>query len=87
VQANYNVILEHDWIHVNRCVPSTLHLFLIQWIDDEIKVVHADASAYIALADASTNWQHGNVQCLLGRDILGYKFLSATKDGFVLVFV
>jgi hypothetical protein len=52
VQGNYSVILGHDWIHANCCVPSTLHQFLIQWIDDEIKVVHADASAYIALADA-----------------------------------
>jgi hypothetical protein len=52
VQGNYSVILGHDWIHANRCVPSTLHQFLIQWIDDEIEVVHADVSAYIALANA-----------------------------------
>jgi hypothetical protein len=25
VQDNYNVILGHDWIHTNRCIPSTLH--------------------------------------------------------------
>jgi hypothetical protein len=25
VQGNYSVILGHDWIHVNRCVPSILH--------------------------------------------------------------
>jgi hypothetical protein len=55
VQGNYSVILGRDWIHANRCVPSTLHQFLIQWIDDEIEVVHADASAYIALADAMTD--------------------------------
>jgi hypothetical protein len=52
VQGNYSVILGRNWIHVNRCVPSTLHQFLIQWIDDEIEVVHVDASAYIALPDA-----------------------------------
>jgi hypothetical protein len=34
VQGNYSVILGHDWIHANCCVPSTLHQFLIQWIDD-----------------------------------------------------
>jgi hypothetical protein len=56
VQGNYSVILGHDWIHANHCIPSTLHQFLIQWIDDEIKVVHEDASAYIALADAMANW-------------------------------
>jgi hypothetical protein len=30
VQGNYNVILSRDWIHVNHCVPSTLHQFFIQ---------------------------------------------------------
>jgi hypothetical protein len=56
VQGNYSVIFGHDWIHVNRCIPSTLHQFLIQWINDEIEVVHADASAYIALADTMADW-------------------------------
>jgi hypothetical protein len=59
VQANYSAIIGHDWIHANRCIPSTLHQFLIQWIDDEIEVVHADASADIALADATAAEQHG----------------------------
>jgi hypothetical protein len=52
VQGNYSVILGRDWIHTNHCVPSTLHQFLIQWIDDKIEVVHVDALAYIAQADA-----------------------------------
>jgi hypothetical protein len=64
VEGNYSVILGRDWIHINRCVPSTLHQFLIQWIDDEIEVVHVDASAYIAQADAMVDWQHGSAQCL-----------------------
>jgi hypothetical protein len=55
VQGNYSVILGCDWIHANHCIPSTLHQFLIQWIDDEIEVVHANASAYIALVDTTTN--------------------------------
>jgi hypothetical protein len=55
VQDNYSVILGRDWIHANRCIPSTLHPFLIQWINDEIKVVHANVSAYIALADVTTD--------------------------------
>jgi hypothetical protein len=25
VQINYSIILGRDWIHANRCVPSTLH--------------------------------------------------------------
>jgi hypothetical protein len=87
VQGNYSVILGRDWIHANRCIPSTLHQFLIQWIDDEIEVVHTDASAYIALADATADWQHGSAQCLSGKDLSGYDFLSVTKDGFVPVSV
>jgi hypothetical protein len=55
VQGNYSVILGHNWIHANRYISSTLHQFLIQWIDDEIEVVHVDASACIALADAMTD--------------------------------
>jgi hypothetical protein len=56
VQGNYCVILDRDWIHDNRCTPSSLQQFLIQWIDDGVDVVHADASAYIALADAMADW-------------------------------
>jgi hypothetical protein len=83
VHGNYSVILGRDWIHANCYIPSTLHQFLIQWIDDEVEVVHADASAYIALADATADWQHGSTQCLSGKDLTGYDFLSVFKDGFV----
>jgi hypothetical protein len=87
VQDNCSVILGHDWIRANRCIPSTLHPFLIQWINDEIEVVHVDASAYIALADVTTDWQHGGAQYLSGRDLTGYDFLSISKEGFVPVSV
>jgi hypothetical protein len=30
VQDNYSIILGHNLIHANRCVPSTLHQILIQ---------------------------------------------------------
>jgi hypothetical protein len=83
VQGNYSVILGHNWIHANRCISSTLHQFHIQWINDENEVVHADASAYITLTDATTDWQHGSAQCLSEKDLIGYGFLSVTKDEFV----
>jgi hypothetical protein len=83
VQSNYNVILGRDWIHANCCIPSTLHQFLIQWIDDKIEVVHADVSSYSALADAMADWQHGSSRCLSGKDLTGYVFLSVSKEGFV----
>jgi hypothetical protein len=47
VQDNYSVIFYHDWIHDNHYISSTLHQFLIQWIDNEVEVVHVDASTYI----------------------------------------
>jgi hypothetical protein len=87
VQGNYSVILGRDWIHVNRCVPSILHQFLIQWINDEIEVEQADAPAYIALSNATADWQHGSTRCLSGKNLTGYKFLSVSKDGFVPVSV
>jgi hypothetical protein len=87
VQGDYSVILGRDWIHANLCVSSTLHQFLIQWINDKIEVVHADASAYIALANAMADWQHGGAQCLSGTDLTGYDFLSVSKEGFVPVSV
>jgi hypothetical protein len=83
VQGNYSIIFGRGWIHINRRIPSTLHQFLIQWIDDEVEVVHADASTYIALADATIDWQHGSTQWLSGKDLTGYNFLSISKDRFV----
>jgi hypothetical protein len=80
VQGNYSIILGRNWIHANHCVPSTLHQFLIQWINDEIEIVHTNVLAYIALADAMVEWQHGNTQCLSGKDLTSYNFLSIYKD-------
>jgi hypothetical protein len=45
------LILGREWIHGNPCVPSSLHQFLIQWVDDEVEIVHADSLVY-ATADA-----------------------------------
>jgi hypothetical protein len=60
---------------------------LIQWIDDDIKVVHEDVSAYIALDVVIIDWQHGSAQCLSWKDLSSYDFLRITKDGFILVSV
>jgi hypothetical protein len=60
---------------------------LIQWIDDEVEVVHTDASAYIAITDAMIDWQHESTQCLSEKDLTGYDFLSISKDGFMPVSV
>jgi hypothetical protein len=60
---------------------------LIQWIDGELEVVHANVSAYIALADAVVDWQHGSAHCLSGKDLTGYGFLTVSNNGFVPMFV
>jgi hypothetical protein len=82
IQGNYNTILGCDWIHPNCCVPSTLHQFLIQWVGEEVEIVHADVSACVAMADSSS-WTHYNIKCLSGQDILDCDFVSVSKDGFV----
>ena len=87
VQGNNSVILERDWIHANSCVPSTLHQFLIQWVNDEVEIIHADTSTYISQADASADWRYGTAKCLSGLDFSDYNFLSVFKDGFVPVVV
>jgi hypothetical protein len=46
-----------------------------------------DASTYIALVDTTTDWQHGSAQCPPETDLIGYDFLSVTKEGFVPVSV
>jgi len=82
VQGNYNIILERDWIHANQCVPSTLHQFLIQWVGDQVEVVHGDVSACAAMANASS-WTHYDIKCLTGQDISDCDFVSVSKNGFI----
>jgi hypothetical protein len=55
VQGNYTVLLGHDWLHANHCVPSTMHRRLIQWVDNEVEVVHVDNSVYIALTESTVD--------------------------------
>jgi hypothetical protein len=83
VQGNYSIILGKDWIHANCCIPSTLHQFLIQWVGDDVEVIHADPSTCVALVDSSI-WTHDD---LSGIDLSDYDFLSVSKDGFVPVHV
>jgi hypothetical protein len=53
VRGRYNVLLGHDWIHANKCVPSTLHQCLIQWVRNQVETVEADGEACVAMTD----WQ------------------------------
>jgi hypothetical protein len=75
VQRSYSLILGREWIHGNPCVPSSLHRFFIQWVDDEVEIVHADSSAY-AMADAPLLEGHDDMICLLGRNLAGFKSIE-----------
>jgi hypothetical protein len=83
VQGSYNLILGRDWIHANCCVPSSLHQFLIQWVGDDAEIVHSDLSADVVTADAPALGGHDAFGCLSGKDLSGYEFISATRQGFV----
>jgi hypothetical protein len=66
-------------------VPSTLHQFLIQWVGDEVEIVHGDTSACVAVADSSTMDNHENLKCLTGLDLSNLKLIDSTKYGFATV--
>jgi hypothetical protein len=83
VKGCYNVLLDRDWIHANRCVPSTLHQCVIQWIGDEVEVVQADEDVYITVVESQVDIQEGNMKCLTDMDLTGYDYMSIDKDGFV----
>jgi hypothetical protein len=80
-QGNFSLILGHDWIHANKCVPSTLHQILIQWVHDEVEVVHSDNSACVAVADSHSVGVHDDVKCLSGLDLSNYGFVSCSNNG------
>jgi hypothetical protein len=82
-QGNFSLILGRDWIHENKCVPSTLHQILIQWVDDEVEVVHGDNSACVAIADSHSIGVHDDVKCLSGLDLSIYEFVSCSNNGFI----
>jgi hypothetical protein len=79
----YNVLLRRDWIHANECVPSTLHQCVIQWISDEVEVVQADEEVCVAVVEFLFDILGGKMECLSGKDLMGYDYTSIGKDGFV----
>jgi hypothetical protein len=82
-QGNFGLIFGRDWIHANKCVPSALHQILIQWIYDEVEVVHGDNSACVAVADSHSIGVHDDVKCLSGLDLSNYEFISCSNNAFI----
>jgi hypothetical protein len=56
---------------------------LIQWVDDEVEVVHGDNSAFVAVADSHSMGVHVDVKCLSGLDLSDYEFVSCSNNGFI----
>ena len=65
-KGSYNLLLRHDWIHANCCIPSTMHQCLIQWHGDDVELVHADESVSIAIANP-VFWELGDFECFSGK--------------------
>jgi hypothetical protein len=82
-QGNFSLILGHDWIHAKKCVFSSLHQILIQWVDDDVEVVHGDNSGHVAVADSHSIGVHDDVKCLSGLDLSNYEFVSCSNNGFI----
>jgi len=60
----YNLLLGRDWIHVNCCIPSTMHQCLVQWVGDKIEIVSGDSSYLIASAQTDT---YEKTRCISGE--------------------
>jgi hypothetical protein len=63
----YSFLLGRDWIHANCCIPSTMHQQLVQWVDDDVEVVHADDSVSVANVEPAF-WEYQGIDCFSGKD-------------------
>ncbi|CAI0509624.1 unnamed protein product [Linum tenue] len=51
---SYNALLGRDWIHANKCVPSSLHQCLMFWNEDGVvEVVQADTKPFAVGANVA----------------------------------
>jgi hypothetical protein len=64
---------------------STFHQFLIQWVGDEVEIVHGDALACVAVADSSTMDNHENLKCLTSLNLSNLNLLILPKMALLLL--
>ncbi|CAI0626588.1 unnamed protein product [Linum tenue] len=59
---SYNALLGRDWIHANKCVPSSLHQCLMFWNEDGVvEVVQADTKPFAVGANVAEAYlYHGD---------------------------
>ena len=65
-KGSYSLLLGRDWIHVNCCVPSTMHQCLISWHGDDVELVRANESMSIAIADP-VFWELADFECFTSK--------------------
>jgi hypothetical protein len=82
VKGLYNVLLRQDWIHANKCVPSTLHQCAIQWIGDEVEVVQADEEVCVAMDESQVDIPREKMVCL-SDNVIPRSEIAGTKPPYV----
>jgi hypothetical protein len=50
-----------------------------------VDVVQADEKVCVAVAESQVDILGGKMECLSGKDLMGYNYNSVGKDGFVLL--
>jgi hypothetical protein len=83
-KSTYTILLRRDWIHANCCIPSMMHQCLIQWVGDEVEVVHADCSIEISLS-AMSIWNIEDQEPISGISLEGCDRVEASKNRVRLV--
>jgi hypothetical protein len=48
-----------------------------------VEVVQADEEVCIAMAESQVDILGGKMECLSSKDLMGYDYISISKDGFV----
>jgi hypothetical protein len=46
-------------------------------------VVRADEVVCVAVVESQVDFLGGNMECLSGKDMMGYDYIGIGKDGFV----
>jgi hypothetical protein len=87
VGGRYNLLLGWDWIHMNGCIPLTLHYCLVQWVGEEVEVIPSEGVVRIAAAEAGDAVKNGETACLSRHDLSEYDYVSVSMDGLVPVSV
>jgi hypothetical protein len=48
-----------------------------------VEVVQADEEVYVSVSKSQVDILGGKMECLSGKDLMGYDYISTSKDGFV----